>query len=192
MRAFIAGLIFVLSLSAADVKIAAGDYTVDAGHSKAGFEVAHLVIATIEGRFNKFTGNVKVDKAISITAEIDTASIDTNNAARDKELRGAAFFESDKYPKMTFVSSKVDLKNNALKVTGNLTIRNVTKPVILTGKVLGTLKDGMGREKVAATLTGKISRKSFGLVWNDLVEAAPVAGDQVTIQLRIEATRVKQ
>jgi len=195
MRILIAGFILVFSLAAsgaaAEPVVPPGDYTVDPGHSKAGFEVAHLVIATIEGRFNKFTGSVKVDKVITISAEIDTASIDTNNATRDKELRGAAFFESDKYPKMTFASSKVELKGSNLKVSGNLTIRNITKPVVLTGKVLGVLKDGMGRQKVAATLTGKISRKSFGLLWNDLVESAPVAGDEVTISLRIEATKVK-
>ena len=175
---------------AAPAKIEAGDYGLDPAHSKVGFEIAHLVIATVEGRFDTYTGNVVMGSKIEdtqIKADIDVASIDTGNADRDKHLKSPDFFDAAKFPKITFVSKKVSGKEDNLKVTGDLTIRDVTKTVTLDGKYLGNVNDAYGNKKVVFKATGKINRKDFGLTWNKAIEAGPVVGDEVTLEFRIEA-----
>ena len=175
---------------AAPAKIEAGDYGLDPAHSKVGFEIAHLVIATVEGRFDTYTGNVVMGSKIEdtqIKADIDVASIDTGNADRDKHLKSPDFFDAAKFPKITFVSKKVSGKEDDLKVTGDLTIRDVTKTVTLDGKYLGNVNDAYGNKKVVFKATGKINRKDFGLTWNKAIEAGPVVGDEVTLEFRIEA-----
>lgn len=175
---------------ATPVKIEAGEYALDGAHSKVGFEIAHLVIATVEGRFSTYTGTITMGPKIEdtkINADIDVASIDTGNGDRDKHLKSLDFFNAAQFPKITFVSKKVTGKADALKISGDLTIHGVTKPVTLDAKYLGLVNDPYGNTKVVFNANAKISRKDFGLVWTKAVEAGPVVGDEVTLGLKIEA-----
>lgn len=181
-------LLMTLSAFAKDYK--AGKYDIDAAHSKVGFEIPHLVISTVEGRFTDYKGNIVLDKRFArskFNVTINTKSIDTSVAKRDEHLRSADFFEVEKYPEIKFVSTNVSGNPEKFSVKGNLTIKGVTKPVTLEGQFLGMVKDGFGNEKAAFSAKTKINRKDFGLTWNNVVEAGPVVGDQVTIDLRVQA-----
>ncbi len=171
-------------------KIEAGSYSLDTAHSKVGFEISHLVISSVEGRFNGYTGSVVMGPKIEdtkINADIDVATIDTGNGDRDKHLKSPDFFDAAKFPKITFVSKKVTGTPDKLKLTGDLTIRGVTKTVTLDGKYQGVVNDPFGNTKIAFKANGKISRKDFGLLWNKAVEAGPVVGDEVALAFAIEA-----
>ena len=121
---------------------------------------------------------------------IEAKSIDTGIAKRDDHLRSADFFDVEKFPKVTFVSKKIEGTPASFKVLGDLTIHGVTKPVTLTGKYLGSVKDGYGNQKTAFDASTKIKRKDFGLTWNAALETGGVlVGDEVEIALNIEAVR---
>lgn len=173
-------------------KIEAGKYALDATHSKVGFDVGHLVISSVEGRFNDVTGDIEMGKKIEdtkITAKIDVKSVTTGNGDRDHHLTGPDFFDVAKFPEMTFVSKTVSGKSDALKIKGDLTVHGVTKPVTLEGKYAGVVADLYGNDRIAFVANGKISRKDFGLTWNKAVEAGPVVGDEVSLQIKIEAAK---
>lgn len=169
-----------------------GTYQLDAAHSKVGFEIPHLVISTVEGRFNDVAGTIELAQkfeASKATVTAQTKSIDTGVAKRDDHLRSGDFFDAAKFPEMKFVSTAFKGKPEAFKVTGNLTIKGVTKPVSFDAKYLGAVADGYGNEKAAFSAKAKISRKDFGLTWNNVVEAGPVVGDEVTIELKLQAAQ---
>lgn len=178
----------------APAKVEPARYAIDASHSKVGFEVGHLVISTVEGRFTKFDGEIILADKFNdskVTANVETASVDTSNADRDKHLRSADFFDSEKFPKMTFVSKKITGNAKSFKVVGDLTLHGVTKEIVLDGKYLGTAKDPYGNTQAAFKANGKINRKDFGLTWNKMVEASPAVGDEVTIALSVEGRLTK-
>lgn len=191
MKTLIALFIFISAQAfAANAKLESGHYSIDPAHSKVGFEISHLVISTVEGRFNTYTGSVDLGKNIEDTkveASIDAASVDTGNADRDKHLKSPDFFDVEKFPKITFISKKVSGSVDALKIQGDLTMHGVTKPITLEGKYLGAVNDPFGNTKTAFQVKAKIKRKDFGLVWSKVVEAGPVVGDEVELELRIEA-----
>lgn len=165
-------------------------YNIDPAHSKVGFEIPHLVISTVEGRFTKFDGKIEIAEkfaASKASVNVDIDSIDTGNADRDKHLKSPDFFDAAKFPKMTFKSSAFRGTPESFKVSGDLTIRGITKKVELDAKYLGTVKDGFGNTKAVFKAKTKLSRKEFGLTWNGLVEAGPVVGDEVTIKLQLQA-----
>lgn len=171
-----------------------GKYNIDLAHSKVGFEIPHLVISSVEGRFTKFEGEIELTEKFTeskVTASIDTSSIDTSNDDRNNHLKSADFFDTAKYPKMTFTSKKVTGSKDKFKVVGDLTIKDKTKEVILDGKFLGLVKDAYGNEKAAFTATTKINRQDYGLKWSKAVEVGPVVGDEVTITLKIQGTKTK-
>lgn len=176
----------------AETKFSAGTYQIDTAHSKVGFEIPHLVISTVEGRFSKFDGDIvlaeKFEKS-TVKVNIDLNSIETSNGKRDEHLKGSDFFDVAKYPQMKFEATEVKGTPEAFQATGNLTLHGVTKKVTLDGKYLGTVADMMGNQKAAFSAKTKINRKDFGLTWNKAVEAGPVVGDDVTIDLRIQAGR---
>jgi len=187
----LAALALAAGLNAAP-KLPTGTYTLDPAHSKVGFEVVHLVVATVDGQFRTATAtlDLKGDPAKSqVTAEIEIASIDTGNPKRDEHLRSGDFFDAAKFPKMTFKSTKIGLKGDKLTVEGELTLKGVTKPVTLEGRYRGAVADGWGNEKVGASLRGSINRQDFGVAWNKAVEAGPVVSDNVDLILNIEAGR---
>lgn len=192
MKNIVSVLSLFVSLNAFAGGIPAGKYEVDGAHSKVGFEIAHLVIASVEGRFATYTGEVNIGpkSEVSISADIDAASIDTGIADRDKHLKSPDFFDVAQFPKITFKSKSVKGDKN-MKVVGDLTMHGVTKEVILDTKYLGNVKDGYGNEKVAFQASTKVKRSDFGLKWNKLIEAGPTVGEEVTISLKIEATKKK-
>jgi len=183
----------LMSVSAfAGKTIPAGTYTVDTAHSKVGFEIPHLVIATVDGRFTKFDGSITIDSKLEkskANLNVEIASIDTDNKDRDDHLKSADFFDAAKNPKMTFVTKKVIGTADNLKLVGDLTLKGKTKEVTLDVKYLGDVNDPFGNHKIAFTATGKINRQDFGLTWSKAVEAGPVVGDEVTLTIRVEANK---
>ncbi|MEK2644577.1 YceI family protein [Bdellovibrio sp. BCCA] len=172
--------------------IPAGTYAIDAAHSKIGFEIPHLVIATVEGRFNKFDGSITIDPKLEkskANLNVDVATINTDNKDRDDHLKSPDFFDVAKNPKMTFVTKKIVGTADNLKLVGDLTLKGKTKEVTLDVKYLGDVNDPFGNHKVAFSATGKINRKDFGLTWSKAVEAGPVVGDEVTLIIKIEANK---
>lgn len=196
LRTLLPALALTLSATAEAQSLPAGSYDIDVAHSKVGFGVSHLVIATVEGRFKDFGGVIVIDPKLansSVEATIQTASIDTGIEQRDEHLRSADFFDVGKpeNSKITFKSKKITGSAKSLKVSGDLTIKGVTKSVVLEGRYLGAVKDGFGNEKVAFEFKTQIKRQDFGLTWSQMVEAGPVVGDQVTITMAIQAAKKK-
>ncbi|MEZ4700615.1 MAG: YceI family protein [Rhodothermales bacterium] len=175
-------------------QIAEGTFAVDAAHSEIGFQVRHLGISTVKGSFGAFEATVKADGALtSLTtkATIQVASVDTRNTDRDNHLRSADFFDAEHHPVMTFESTGVASKGDSeFTMTGNLTIRGVTKPIELKGEFLGGAKDPWGNEKIAFSAVGKINRTDYGLNWNAVLEAGGLlVSEEVKIVLEIQAVK---
>lgn len=194
LMTLIAPALLMGSLSLAQTKIPEGTYKVDVAHSKVGFEISHLVVATVEGKFSEFEGTFNIDPKLEkskVDITIKAASINTDNKQRDDHLRSPDFFDVKKHENLVFKSKKISGTPESLKVAGDLTIHGVTKPVVLDAKYTGNVKDPWGNERVAFRATTKISRKDYGLTWSQAVEAGPVVGDEVTIDLRVEAIKEK-
>lgn len=168
-------------------------YVVDKDHTSVTFQIRHL-FTKVNGRFDSFEGKVNFDPAkpeqTKVEGTIDVASINTNVEKRDNHLRSDAFFDVKKYPKITFVSTKVtDVDPKALtgKLHGNLTIHGVEKPVVLDVQFLGKGKDPWGNEKAGFSAKTTINRKDFGLNWNETVETGGLlVGDDVEIEISAE------
>ena len=176
----------------------ASDWAVDTVHSEVGFKVKHLMVSNVRGRFSKFDGKLDFnDKDIrksSVEVTIDVGSIDTGNAKRDGHLKSPDFFNAGKYPAITFKSTKVARAGEGkLKVTGDLTMHGTTRSVVLdVDGPTDAVKDPWGNTKRGVSATTKISRKAFGLKWNQLTEAGGVVvGDEIEISLEIELNKQK-
>lgn len=167
-------------------------YTIDPSHSSANFSIKHMMIAKVHGGFEKLSGKLTYDPANPQSAEIEVrveaASINTREAQRDTHLRSADFFDVEKYPELTFKSTRVEGTVGELKLTGELTIHGVTRTV--TFDVEGPseeMKDPWGNSKIGASANAKIKRKDFGLTWNAALEAGGfLVGDDVSINLDIQ------
>ena len=168
----------------------ANQWKVDGGHTTVSFRIRHL-FTSVEGRFNDFDGKVVFDledpSKATVSGEIEVASIDTNEPDRDKHLRSADFFDVEKYPKITFKSTKVtdvsgDKKSG--KMHGKLSIHGVEKDVVLDVKFLGEGKDTYDNVKAGFSGTVTINRKDYGLTWNDTLETGGVlVGEEVEIRI---------
>jgi polyisoprenoid-binding protein YceI len=182
LRSAMTGLFIVaLSLVAHAKDLPVGTYQIDSAHSKVGFEVAHLVISTVEGKFKEYGGTIELGKSLAsskVSAIVKIDSIDTGVKDRDDHLKSPDFFDAKKYPEMKFVSRSIKGTPESFQMTGDLTIRGVTKRVTFDGKYLGAVVDGYNNQKVAFEATTKINRKDFGLNWSSIVEAGPVVGDR--------------
>jgi polyisoprenoid-binding protein YceI len=171
-------------------------WTIDPAHSHLGFGIKHLMIATVRGRFTQVQGTVTVDERDPTSASVDiaipTASVTTGDEQRDGHLRSADFFDAERFPTMTFRSKRVEAESNqAFRVVGDLTIRDVTREVALDVEMLGHAKDPWGKERAAFEATTKIKRGDYGLTWNAAFETGGVlVGDEVKIS--IEAQLLKQ
>lgn len=188
-KAFFAGFV-IASMAFAKDMYESGKYNIDGMHSKVGFEVTHLVISSVEGVFTKYEGAIQLDKDFSkskVEVKIDADSISTQVGKRDEHLKSADFFDAAKYPKLTFESTEIKGSPEKFKLIGNLTIKDKTKKVTFDAKYLGLVKDGYGQQKAMFEAKTEISRKEFGLTWNDLVEAGPAVGDKVRINLKIQS-----
>jgi polyisoprenoid-binding protein YceI len=189
-------LLSLLSLVPAAALAATSTWNVDPSHSQVGFTVRHLVISNVRGEFEKYKGTVVVDDAdvtkSTVEATIDASTIDTQVPDRDAHLKSPDFLDVAKYPSITFKSTKVaKAGRDELKVTGDLTLKGVTKPVVLDVTTTPEVKGMMGEFRRGFSATTKISRKEFGLNWNKAVEAGPVVGDEVKISLELELVKDK-
>ncbi|WP_243373687.1 YceI family protein [Geotalea sp. SG265] len=191
MKRIITSIAAIIALSL-PAMASASSWKIDADHSNVGFKVRHLMVSNVKGSFEKVAGVLELnDKDITkskVDVTIETASVNTNVAKRDEHLRSADFFDVAKYPTMTFVSKKVAKAGKYLKVTGNLTLHGVTRPVVLTVEPLTKeSKDPWGNLRRGTTATTTINRKDFGLVYNAALETGGVAvGEEVAIILEIE------
>ena len=169
------------------------EYEVDPAHTQVLFKVRHMGISTVTGRFNRFAATFAYDPADPaaswLTATIDAASIDTENERRDNHLRSADFFAADSYPTLTFQSTRVEPAGEGrLEVKGNLSIRGVTRPVVLDVALEGATVGQGGRPMTGWTAETTIDRTEYGLRWNRLTEAGGwVVADEVRILLEVEA-----
>lgn len=176
----------MLNAHAAGLKLTKGTYKIDSAHTRAAFIIPHFVVSQVQGRFNEVSGNfVLSDKIEESKAEvtIPVSTIDTGVKKRDDHLKSADFFDVKKFPNMTFKSKKFSGSLENFKMTGDLKIKDVTKEVTFTGKYTGSVKDSWGQERAAVQAETKINRKDFNIMYNDMVEAGPVVGDEVTIQI---------
>ena len=167
-------------------------YQIDAAHSEATFTVRHL-ITKVRGGFTDFAGNIAYDAAdptrSTVAFTIQAASIDTNQKDRDAHLRSADFFETEKYPTITFVSTGItSTGGNEYAVSGRFTVRDVTRDITLQVTLLGTAKDPWGNERIAFEAEHTLNRKDYGLTWNAALETGGfLVGDEVRISLSVQA-----
>jgi polyisoprenoid-binding protein YceI len=190
--------VFASALVLGSASAFASDWDIDPAHTHVGFGVKHMMISTVHGSFKSFTGAVALDDGditkSHVHLEIDAASITTDNDKRDEHLRSPDFFDAAHFPKLVFDSTSIQkVGPGAINVTGNLTIKAVTKPVVLavTGLTPDT-KDPWGGTRRGATATAKINRKDFGLTWNKALETGGVVvGDDVTLELEVEIAKKK-
>ncbi len=182
-------------LGLASFSALAETWAVDTAHSSVGFAVRHMMVSNVKGSFNKFTATVDgtpADPATAkISATIEVASVDTRDAKRDGHLRTADFFDAEKFPQITFASTKVEKTSaTSAKVTGNLTMKGVTKPVVLDVEYTPAVKSPWGGTVVGATATGKINRQDFGISFSKTLETGGLlVGDEVTLQFDLELVR---
>jgi len=162
----------ILALSAILLvsSVFAESFMIDKPHTNVGFKAKHLLVSSVNGNFKTFDGSIEFDymkkKLTSLKGTISTASIDTDNAKRDKHLRSADFFDTAKFPEMKFISTKINDKY----VWGDLTIKGITKNIKLEIEDIGTVVGPKGNKRVGFTLEGKINRLDYGLNWNKLLE----------------------
>jgi polyisoprenoid-binding protein YceI len=174
----------------------ASTWTIDASHSHVEFAVKHMMVSTVKGRFKDFSGRLNIDEAnpenSTIEATIEVASVDTGAEQRDAHLRSDDFFNAERFPVIAFRSTKIERADNAptWRMTGDLTIRDVTKPVVLDVEFEGRGRDAYGGERAGFTAKTTINRKDFGVNWNGVIEAGGVVvSDTVKVSLNIEAVK---
>ncbi|GAA4755211.1 YceI family protein [Flavisolibacter ginsenosidimutans] len=170
-------------------------WKIDPAHSEVQFKVKHLMITTVTGYFKQFDLEVITESddfatasKIEFTADIN--SIDTNNQQRDTHLKSADFFDADNHGQLKFVGKKYEANGDEAKLHGDLTIRGVTKPITLNVEFGGIVVDPYGQTKAGFTVSGKISRKEFGLIWNAVTEAGSVVvSDEIRVHCEIQVVK---
>ena len=171
-------------------------WAIDPSHSKVAFKVKHLMISNVLGNFKEFEGAATTDgddfSSAQISFSLNASSIDTEMADRDAHLRSADFFDAENYPKISFSGNGLkDLGDDMYELTGELTIKDVTKSVTLSVEFGGIMPDPWGNVKAGFSVNGKINRKDFGLNWNAALEAGGVlVGEEVKISADIELVKL--
>jgi polyisoprenoid-binding protein YceI len=177
--------------------LAADTFNVDTAHSEVTFQVSHLTISKVRGRFKEFEGNIQVEpgkpEVSSVEFKIKVASVDTADPKRDEHLRSADFFDAANHPEIVFKSSKIVAKgNDTYDVTGNLTIRGNTKTITLPVKVAGPIQDPWGNTKIGFETATTINRKDFGVSWSKAMDnGGLVVSDDVAITIALETAKKK-
>jgi polyisoprenoid-binding protein YceI len=177
--------------------MASTTWNIDTTHSGIHFSVRHMVIAKVRGSFRQFSGTVSLDEqdpsASAVSVSIDAASIDTGVAQRDAHLRSPDFFDTARFPTLSFRSTRVERTGeDGLRVTGQLTIRDITREVVLETEPLGVGKDPWGNLKAAFEAKTSIDRRDFGLTWNQALEAGGVlVGEKIEISLEVQAVKAQ-
>jgi polyisoprenoid-binding protein YceI len=179
----------------AELEQLTGTYTIDPSHSRVGFVARHAMVTKVRGSFNDFAGTFTIDAAnpSASTAEltIEAASIDTRNADRDAHLKSNDFFAMDEHPQLTFRSTAVEqVSETDYRVTGDLTLRGVTKPVTIDLEYTGSAVDPWGNTRVGFEGSTQVNRKDWGLNWNTALDAGGVlVSEKVTLEFEISATK---
>jgi polyisoprenoid-binding protein YceI len=173
--------------------IPTGTWTADPAHSSVGFQVKHLGIATVRGHFASFEGTLAVaeDGSLSASGSVDAASIDTNEPQRDDHLRSPDFFDVERYPQLTFASTRIaQTGDDEYEIVGELTLHGVTKEIVLTAEVQGTENDPWGNERVGLEVSGQLSRGEYGMSFNQALGSGNVlVSDKVKLALDISAIK---
>ncbi len=177
-----------------DLKSLNGTYNLDPSHSRIGFVTRHAMVTKVRGSFNDFEGTATTGEDLadpSIAVTIQVASVDTRSADRDAHLRSGDFFDVEKYPTITFRSTKIDAVDaGTLRVTGDLTIKDVTRPVTIDFEYNGSATDPFGNERVGLEGSVVVARKDFGLTWNAALETGGVlVSEKVTLEFEVSAVK---
>ena len=172
----------------------AGDYTIDPAHTRLGFSARHAMVATVRGSFKEFTGTAHVDTANPASSKVEISivanSIDTGQQQRDDHLRSGDFFESEQYPDITFTSTDVSRDGDDWTITGDLTIKGVTKSVEVPFEFSGSAQDPFGNTRIGFEGRTTILRKDWGLSWNAALETGGVlVSDKVKLEFDISAIK---
>ncbi|MGW5123898.1 YceI family protein [Streptomyces sp. NPDC004069] len=178
-----------------DLAALTGDYTIDPAHSTLGFVARHAMVTNVKGKFNDFTGTLRLDgtdpAASTATIDVTMDSIDTGSADRDGHLKSADFFKTEEFPQMTFRSTKAEaLGGDDYRITGDLTILGVTKPLAIDLEFNGAAKDPFGNERVGFEGKAEILRSEWGLTWNAALETGGVlVSDKIKLNFDISAVK---
>jgi polyisoprenoid-binding protein YceI len=169
-----------------------GEYALDATHSRLGFSTRHAMVTTVRGAFKEFSGDAVVNTETpadsKVTVTISTASIDTGVADRDAHLRSADFFDAETYPELTFVSTDVERDGDDWTITGDLTIKGVTKPITIDFESTGSARDPFGNTRIGFEGRTTINRKDWGLTWNATLETGGfLVSDKIKLDFDISA-----
>jgi polyisoprenoid-binding protein YceI len=170
-------------------------FELDPTHTHIGFTARHMMVSKVRGTFSDWSGSVEGDPAdptaARAEASIRTASVNTGAEDRDKHLRSEDFFHAERYPEMTYRSTTVErIDDSNYKVSGDLTIRDITKPVILNVEVGEPFEDGFGNERLGVSATGKLNRKDWGLEWNMVMEAGRLlVSEEARLEIDTELVR---
>lgn len=194
LSALFLSLLISSNVFAVGLKLTPGTYKIDPAHTRVSFLIKHFVVSEVQGRFNDVEGTFMLSDNIgksTIDVTIPINSIDTAVAKRDEHLKSPDFFDAAKYPTMTFKSKKFTGSLSSFRVTGDLTIKDVTKEVVLVGKYTGSAKDPWGGTRAAVSANTKINRKDFHINYNDKIDIGPAVGDEVTIQILSEGVLEK-
>lgn len=166
-------------------------WNIDPMHSEVQFKVKHLVISTVTGQFNRFSGSLDTENGDFDGAfaefQLESASVDTNVEDRDNHLKSPEFFDAEKFPYIKFTNGKLTRKGDDYKLSGDLSIKDNTKNITLDVDFGGSMVDGYGQKKAGFEITGKINRKEFGLTWSAVTETGGVVvGDEVRLILNVQ------
>ena len=170
-------------------------WKLDPSHTSVEFSAKHLMITTVKGRITDIEGIIYTDekdlKNSSVEATLKAVSLDTRTDQRDQHLRSADFLDVEKFPEIRFRSTRIQGDKQSFKLTGDLTIRDVTKPITLDVEFEGETKDPWGGQRLGFSANGKIDRREFGLTWNQALEAGGVVvGNDIKINLEVQAVKV--
>lgn len=172
----------------------AGTYNIDPSHSRVGFSARHAMVTKVRGSFNEYSGSATVaDGAASLNIDITVSSVDTRSADRDGHLQSADFFDAATFPKITFASTSVkDSGSDKLVVDGNLTIKDVTKPISITFEYTGTATDPFGNARFGFEGEAEINRKDYGLTWNAALETGGIlVSENIKLEFEISTIAAK-
>ncbi len=170
-------------------------WTIDPTHSEVGFKVKHMMFTNVKGLFNDYSAEIDFNddlKEANLQFEAKINSIFTNNTDRDNHLKSADFFDAEQYPTLNFKSTKIEGNGSEYEITGDLTIKGITKPVTLNAEFSGLMTDPWGNTKVGLNLDCKINRKDFGLTYNAALETGGVlVGEDVKLNAEIQLVEQK-
>jgi len=193
MPRLLLSVLAAIVLAAPSLSAQVPTWRIDPNHSELSFRIRHYV-TKVRGTFSQWNGTITADPeslddgAVEVT--IDAKSIDTNNERRDNDLRSNNFFATDSFPTMTFRSTRVEADGESIRVHGDLSIRGITKPVVLAGSFSGIMKDAQGKERIGFDASTKINRLDYKVSWNRAIEGGGLMlGDEVEINITIEAVR---